>query len=246
MKEKIMFEQKQIEKPAFHGEILLCEDDKMNQQIICRHLEKAGLKTVVAVNGREGVEAVRNRIPNRFDLIFMDIQMPVMNGLEATAEILKMNTGTPIIAMAANAAPPDRELYAAHGMSDCVGKPFTSQQLLDCLLKHLTPVNQNVADEKPENDEIFRRKLMRIFIDEHKNKYNEIKNAINSGDIKQAKMLAHALKGVSGYMDKTALQEAAKNIDNRLKDGNNAVTPEDLNKLKTELDAALDEFTAKV
>jgi DNA-binding response OmpR family regulator len=176
----------------------------------------------------------------------MDIQMPVMDGLEAATEILKMNTGTPIIAMAANAAPADRELYTAHGMSGCVGKPFTPQELLNCLLKHLTPVNQSGTDEKLEKDEAFKRKLMRIFIDEHQNKYNEITSAISSGDTKLAGMLAHSLKSVSGYMGKTDLQNIAKGIENQLKNGNNAVTPDDLSTLKTELDAALSEFAAKI
>ncbi|MDR0443682.1 MAG: response regulator, partial [Treponema sp.] len=136
---------KQIDKPAFDGEVLLCEDNKMNQQVISEHLARVGLRTVVAENGSEGIEAVRSRKQNgekRFDLIFMDIHMPVMDGLEAAAEIIKLDIGTPIIAMTANIMSDDREQYIVNGMSDCVGKPFTSQELWSCLLRHLTPVNQ--------------------------------------------------------------------------------------------------------
>ncbi|MDR0442492.1 MAG: transporter substrate-binding domain-containing protein [Treponema sp.] len=135
---------KQIEKPVFEGEVLLCDDNKMNQQLICEHFARVGLKTVVAGNGKEGVEAVRRRMESgekRFDLIFMDIHMPVMDGLEATVEIIKLDTGTPIIAMTANVMSDNREQYITNGMEDCVSKPFTSQELWNCLLRHLTPVN---------------------------------------------------------------------------------------------------------
>jgi CheY-like chemotaxis protein len=141
---------KHIDKPAFEGEVLLCEDNKMNQQLICDHLSRVGLKTTVAENGKEGIEAVKNRIQSgkkRFDLIFMDIHMPVMDGLEAAAEINKLNTGTSIVAMTANIMTDDREQYITHGMVDCVGKPFTSQELWRCLLKHLVPVNTAVSEK---------------------------------------------------------------------------------------------------
>jgi CheY-like chemotaxis protein len=133
-----------IEKPTFDGEVLLCEDNKMNQDVIRGQLAKVGLRITVAENGLEGVEAFKSRIQSGgkpFDLVFMDIQMPVMDGLAAGAEINKMKAGTPVIAMTATATPADREEYAAHGMPDCVNKPFTSQELWSCLLKYLTPVD---------------------------------------------------------------------------------------------------------
>ncbi|MCL2270899.1 MAG: ATP-binding protein, partial [Treponema sp.] len=126
----------EIEKPVFEGEVLLCEDNIMNQQVICEHLAKVGLTAVVADNGKRGVEMVQSRKENggkQFDLIFMDMHMPVMDGLEAAEKILELNTGIPIIAMTANIMSNDREIYRMSGMNDCVGKPFSSQELWRCL-----------------------------------------------------------------------------------------------------------------
>jgi CheY-like chemotaxis protein len=256
-----------IEKPAFDGEVLLCEDNKMNRDIICDHLARVGLKTVVAENGLEGVKAFRNRIQNNdkpFDLVFMDIQMPVMDGLEAGGEINKMNAGMPIIAMTANATPADREEYAAHGMPDCVNKPFTSQELWRCLLKYLTPVNAGgvaanaAADavDKPaaenlpvEFDEEFQRRMIHNFISENKNRYGEIIDAIKSGKVILANRLAHSLKSNAGHLGKTELQKAAQNVENLLRDENSLAIPghrsvlrDELNTLKAELDPVLEEF----
>ncbi|MDR2728072.1 MAG: response regulator, partial [Chitinispirillales bacterium] len=110
--ERIIFDN--IEKPAFEGEILLCEDNSMNQQVICEHLARVGLKTVVAVNGKEGVDMVKNRALNggkQFDLIFMDIHMPVMDGLEAADRISEIDAKIPIIALTADIMTDARESY---------------------------------------------------------------------------------------------------------------------------------------
>ncbi|MDR0302151.1 MAG: response regulator [Treponema sp.] len=240
-----------MEKPVFNGEVLLCEDNKMNQDIIRDHLAKVGLKTVVTENGVEGVEAFKRRAQNGgkpFDLIFMDIQMPVMDGLEAGAEILKIDTHTPIIAMTANGMPADREQYTAHGMKDCLTKPFTSYELWECLLKYLTPVSTgadgSTSGDSPlaESDEKFRKRLIHNFINENQNRYDEIVSAINAGNIKMANRLAHSLKSNAGYLGKTGLQKAAQDIENLLKNEKDLTTPDELNTLKVELDAALKEF----
>ena len=131
------------EKPIFEGEVLLCEDNSINQQIVVEQLARVGLKTVVAGNGKIGVDLVEERVSNgnkQFDLIFMDIHMPVMDGIEATAEILKLNTGVPIIAVTANVMRDDLVLYKKSGMADCLGKPFTSLELWRCLVKYLKPI----------------------------------------------------------------------------------------------------------
>jgi CheY-like chemotaxis protein len=226
------------EKIVFEGEILICEDNIMNQDLICERLVRAGLKTVAAENGKEGVEMVLSRMQSNtkpFDMIFMDIFMPVMDGLEAATEITKLNTGTPIVAMTSNITSADREKYSAHGMSDSLSKPFTSKELSDCLMKHLkplSPVGRNVADisfqiEKKfiQDDDLrfeedLKNKFIRIFVNNNKTKYDEIAKAVNDRDIKTAHRLAHSLKGNAGMIGKTRLQKAAEDVEMLLNEEN--------------------------
>jgi len=140
MREKIVFNE--LEKPEFDAEVLLCEDNYMNQQVISEHLKRVGITTVVAENGKVGLDLIKKRVEKNeklFDLIFMDMHMPVMDGLEASMHITEMNIGVPIVAMTANVIYNDKEIYKKNGMNDCVGKPFTSQELWRCLMKYLTP-----------------------------------------------------------------------------------------------------------
>jgi len=131
-------------RPMFSGEVLLCEDNIMNQQVACEFLAKVGLKTFLAENGKIGVERVKNRINNNekmFDIILMDVHMPVMDGIEATEEILELDSSVPVIAMTANIMPDDVMLYKNGGMRECLGKPFVSHELWSCLMRYMEPVS---------------------------------------------------------------------------------------------------------
>jgi CheY-like chemotaxis protein len=128
------------ENSQLKGEILLCEDNLMNQQVFSANLKRVGLKADIAENGREGFNMVRRRHEKGekpYDLIFMDIHMPVMDRLEASTLISDLNTGTPIIALTANVMSHDKELYEKSGMKDSVTKPFRTNELLACLTKYL-------------------------------------------------------------------------------------------------------------
>ncbi|MCL2075310.1 MAG: response regulator [Betaproteobacteria bacterium] len=129
-------------KPVFSGDVLVCEDNRINQDVIINHLTRIGLNPTVAENGKQGVEYAKSRMEqgNPYDLILMDIYMPVMDGLEATQHLFKMGNKTPIIALTANVLATDRETYLQQGMADFLGKPFTSQELWTCLSRHLMPV----------------------------------------------------------------------------------------------------------
>jgi CheY-like chemotaxis protein len=233
---------------GFEGEILLCEDNKMNQELITDRLAKVGIKTIVAENGKEGVEMVVSRLKNGakpFDLIFMDIHMPVMDGIEATVEIIKLKTETPIVAMTANSTPGKREQYIECGMVDCISKPFTTQELLACLMKYITPRSRNIVEGKrqqEEEKEKLKIKFIHSFVRDNKTKYKEINDAIKEGDIKLAHRLAHTLKSNAALLGKTSLQKAAEETENLLVNEENKLNEHTMNSLETELKVVLEEF----
>jgi len=143
---KIIFND--FEKPMFKGEILLCEDNEMNQEVICEQLARVGINTVTADNGKIGLETFQDRIQKdekQFDMVFMDMHMPVMDGLEASEKIRKIDPKIPIIAVTANIMSDDMDIYKMSGINDCVGKPFKPQELWLCLMKYMTPVNVEVV-----------------------------------------------------------------------------------------------------
>jgi HPt (histidine-containing phosphotransfer) domain-containing protein len=132
-----------------------------------------------------------------------------------------------------------------NGMNDCVGKPFTSQELWRCLMKYFKPLNWQTLDEaqnvKAENE--LRRRLITNFVKDNRNKFSEITAALNAGDIKLVHRLAHTLKSNAAQLDQTLLQKAAANIEYQLKDGKNLVSPKQLAALETELNATLAELS---
>jgi signal transduction histidine kinase/response regulator of citrate/malate metabolism len=242
---------KDIEKPLFEGEVLICEDDFMKQEVIREHLTRVGLKTEIVENGLLGVEMVKRRVnkgEKLFDMILMDMHMPVMDGLEAAIEIIKLGVKTPIIALTANIMTDEIETYKEHGFADWVSKPFTSQELWRCLLKYLKPLNASEPqkgmqnENKLESDIEFQRSLEKYFVKTNINKYDEICKFLNDGDIKQAHRLVHALKGNAGQIGKQNLQSAAVTVEHQLADGTNTAAPDQMEKLKYELDLVLTEF----
>jgi osomolarity two-component system sensor histidine kinase TcsA len=124
-----------IKKIAPHKQILLVEDNMVNQTIMLKMLKIIGFEKVdTAWNGAEAVRKVKQK-PLSFSTILMDVNMPVMDGMDATVAIRKMNRDIPIIAMTGNALKGDAETYLAKGMNDYIAKPVHRQHLVSVLLK---------------------------------------------------------------------------------------------------------------
>ncbi|MDR2570239.1 MAG: PAS domain S-box protein [Oscillospiraceae bacterium] len=233
-----------LEKPYFDNLILICDDNPMNQEVVCEHLARVGVRTEVANNGKIGVEMVKERIDRGekpFDLIFMDMFMPVMDGMEAASKIIALGTNTPIVAMTANIMTSELEKYRKNGMPDCLGKPFTSQDLWSVLLKYLNPIGSGQIDDTG-NDNVLQKKLYTNFVKNNQSVVDEIIEAVSIGDTKLAHRLAHTLKGNAGLIGKEDLQRAAAEVEALLKDGIASIWENKLKQLEAELMLVLSEI----
>ena len=127
------------EKLTITGKVLLVEDNKINQIVAKENLIKYGLEVVIAENGKIAVEKAKNE---KFDLIFMDLQMPIMDGFEATKRIRAFNQNIPIIALSAAVMKSDKLLTQEVGMNEHLDKPINLNELQKILQKYL---NQNLS-----------------------------------------------------------------------------------------------------
>ena len=133
----------------FSGHVLLVEDNEINQEVAREMLGLFGLTVTLAVNGKVAVEKLQQ---NRYDLVLMDIQMPVMDGYQACTEIRKFNPTVPIIALTAAAMIEDRDKAVSVGMNDHLSKPINFNDLSN-LLEHYLPnktqyPNQNALEQQ--------------------------------------------------------------------------------------------------
>jgi CheY-like chemotaxis protein len=239
----------EMEKLSFKGEVLICEDNYLNQRVICEYLERAGLGTVVARDGKEGVEIVSARMRSGghpFDLIFMDIHMPIMDGLEAAAHIASLGVKTPIVALTANIMANEIEMYAQSGMQDYLGKPFTPQELWACLMKYIPAqrIHEPVARRDPAGDEEMLLQFRRIFVKNNQNTFADIKKALDGGDVKNAHRLAHTLKSNAAQLGEKGLREAAASAEAALAGGENLLSKRQSDVLEAELSAVLEKLAA--
>ncbi len=189
--------------------ILLAEDNLVNQRLVEKILAKKGHQVVVVGNGRDAVGAVENE---SFDLILMDLQMPQMDGLQATAVIRQMKvdgkSNIPIVAMTAHAMSGDRERCLASGMDGYLSKPVDVQAMFE-LTRTLTgrPRGDSMADSEFDFTDAFKRvdgdrelfeEVARLFSESSGSMLSEIKESIACGDGTSLERSAHALKGAVG------------------------------------------------
>lgn len=124
-----------IEKDTSNKKILLVEDNKINQMITQKMLDRKNITCVIIDNGEEAIEHMKT---NSYDLILMDVHLPGINGTEATAEIRKFNSTIPIIALTAISLNENREMLLSFGMNDVITKPFLPEKFYEIVIQYLT------------------------------------------------------------------------------------------------------------
>jgi CheY-like chemotaxis protein len=130
----------------FTGQVLVAEDSPANQKLIGLHLKRLGLQATIVDNGKKAVDAVAD---HDFDLIFMDMQMPEMNGYDATRALRAQGETLPIVALTAYAMEEDDKKCYDAGCDDYLAKPMDRNKLIDVIRKYL-PNEQDASERDQE------------------------------------------------------------------------------------------------
>jgi CheY-like chemotaxis protein/signal transduction histidine kinase/HPt (histidine-containing phosphotransfer) domain-containing protein len=243
-------------------QILVVEDHIVNQKVIMGMLNKFGYNADKAEDGEAAIEALKLK---PYDLIFMDIQMPKMNGYETTKAIRNLSTpikkhDSVIIALTANVMTKDRDKCIQSGMDDYLAKPFNSNELQKIINKHLKDKTQDTNDflsgitldghikyeaynkntllERMDNDEALCHDLIVSFVGDYKERFKKLKEAWNNKDNTQLGMLAHSIKGAASLIEACQIKEIASLIEEKSNDG----TAKEINHLIDELEQAFEIF----
>ncbi|MEA3352911.1 MAG: ATP-binding protein [Campylobacterota bacterium] len=199
--------------------ILLVEDNSTNQEIIHSLLETSNIKIDDAYDGVMALQIYQSN-PYKYDLIIMDIQMPLMDGYEATREIRKLNKKIPIIALSANALSSEKEASIDAGMNEHLNKPVNIEQLYTMLLKYL-PIEYDLSSQEKRDDSAFKNidknkglqhmggneELYNKILSNFYNNYKELN--LNEIDENELKITIHTLKGLSGNIGAQILYQRA-------------------------------------
>jgi CheY-like chemotaxis protein len=237
--------------------ILLAEDNPVNQTIAVHLLKRKGHSVQVAGNGREAVVLARRKT---FDVILMDVQMPEMDGLEATAAIRleekDRGARVPIVAMTAHALKGDREKCLAAGMDHYVTKPVQETELLQAI-ERATAGTARAKTATPSDAAILTRfggdrKLIRslraVFAAESPKQMAAIEKAVRIRDADSLRLAAHALRGSAGNFTTAGAYEKAAALEAMARQGDLAAAPavyRDLQKEMARLKRVLNAVAAR-
>jgi two-component system sensor histidine kinase/response regulator len=214
------------ELPERRLHVLLAEDNAVNQRLAASLLERRGHKVTIAGNGREALEAVRQRA---FDVVLMDVQMPEMGGFEATAAIraAEADRGSrlPIVAMTAHAMKGDRERCLAAGMDEYITKPLDPKQLCAIVERMAEGRPSAVATEvavpdvsmqvlaRVGGDRQLLAEISRLFVDDAPRHLERIRHALDVRDAEALRRAAHGLKGAAANFDADGVVHAARTLE---------------------------------
>jgi CheY-like chemotaxis protein/HPt (histidine-containing phosphotransfer) domain-containing protein len=197
--------------------VLLAEDNVVNQRVAVGLLSRRGHQVTVVTNGEEAAEAIARE---RFDIVLMDLQMPVMGGIEATELIRKRERELSldrvrIVAMTAHAMAGDRERCLAAGMDGYLSKPTESRALFAEVEGSATdvaassPFDESDLLKRLHGDKELAAEIVRLFVEECPGLLDGIRTALDRRDAAAARRAAHKLKGAAGTASATGIAEAA-------------------------------------
>jgi|GEM_PF-357075 len=242
--------------------VLIVEDHLVNRKLLNTFLQKFGATVIEAENGNIAVEKVKQN--PQIDYIFMDIQMPIKNGIDATKEIRQLNYKGIIIACTANSDKNDFEIYKETGMNDVLVKPFKSAMVKDLMEKWNTALllpsakdiftlqNKTTAKtilwnetdflDTVSNDFNFAKSLLNDFIIQTESLLSSIPNSIEKKDFEELRRIGHTIDGSSSTISAISLSEHGKEL-------NKAAKSEDIELLKKthkELTSTLKKFKTHI
>jgi two-component system sensor histidine kinase/response regulator len=245
--------------------ILLAEDNAINQKLAVIMLTKAGFPVDVVDNGARAVDAV---LKQRYNLVLMDVQMPELDGLEASKRIRELEPEgrhTPIIALTAHAMQGDRERCLAAGMDDYISKPLQKQELLTAVERWSNleteaepglPEESEVAGAEPgapidlesalprfSGDMSFLLELLEEFVHQLESGSKQLRQAVADGDADQVTHLAHSLKGAAAAFSAANVVEAAYELEMQGRAGDLAGAEKRIARMEGEV-PALEKFLA--
>jgi CheY-like chemotaxis protein len=242
------------ERPAAqHLNILLAEDNLINQKLAVRLLEKRGHTVTVANNGREALNTIEK---TPFDLVMMDVQMPEMDGFQATIELRRREQGSggriPVVAMTALAMKGDKERCLHAGMDAYLSKPIRPEEL-DRVLGFYTSsgtakrgsaedaepigsVNLEALLQRVDGDRGFIGELAEIFREDYPRHLKALRDGVISSDSERVRGEAHALKGALSNLSATQACLLAASLETKAKSGDLAGAVRTLDELERELE----------
>jgi CheY-like chemotaxis protein len=218
--------------------ILVAEDVEMNQHLIRHILESGGARVVIVRNGVEALEQVKNQ---KFDCIIMDVQMPEMDGIQATVQIRQLEdpilSSIPIIALTANCREEDLLKYEQAGMDDYLAKPIVEAQLLDAILSNAKDEQQPATDAGQNHnnklydlsmihsisggDSGFIKKMILLFVETVPQNVQEMVDATHQKNWEQVSKMAHKLKSTIDSMGIRSLHDQIRAVEIQAKNGEN-------------------------
>jgi CheY-like chemotaxis protein len=252
--------------PDYRGcSVLLVEDNRINQLVAKTILSKANFNISVANNGQEAVDMMQQQT---YQLVLMDIQMPVLDGLQAVKAIRELGgnfLNIPIIAMTGQDFAGDRQKSFDVGMNEHIIKPISPENLFQIITQfiepkayivekksvdglqlptHLTQINLPAAMHRFINNWTVLKRTMLSFAESHDDDVEKIKNALAKNDVATATRLTHSLKGSGGNIGAEALSKIAATIESLLKENDLNSAEEKLQSLEQQLSLVCKELSS--